>query len=176
MDIVNFFETVDGNWFSQRTTHFALGQPSQTGETTLKITRIDTSEAQVAALCEAVSAKTDDVALALLIRQEPSTSPYQSASSTPQKPTVFIGFKSQSDADTSEEGLFVSQTGQEAIVSGQYRLENEILMLTIQNDEFQSQERVWYMNPNLRMRTSLVTRADGFQMASFCSELRRLSK
>ncbi|MEM1281081.1 MAG: phycobiliprotein lyase, partial [Cyanobacteria bacterium P01_H01_bin.152] len=35
--------------------------------------------------------------------------------------------------------------------------------------------RLWYMNPNLRMRTNLVKRADGFQMASFCSEIRRSS-
>ena len=70
---------------------------------------------------------------------------------------------------------FFSQTDQEPAIAGQYVLENEVLTLSVRNDEFQSDERLWYMNPNLRMRTSLVKRADGQQMASFCSEIRRSS-
>jgi len=59
MSIVNFFETVEGTWFSQRTTHFAPGQPSQTGQATLKITRIDPSEARVVTLCQQFEASAD---------------------------------------------------------------------------------------------------------------------
>jgi hypothetical protein len=171
MDIVNFFETVDGKWFSQRTTHFALGQPSQTGQTTLTITRREPSDATVQALCEQFSADIGRILFAFVIQQEGQDSTYGSAKPAPASTTTLVGLKSENELS----GTFFSQTDQESAVAGQYQLEDEVLTLTVQTDDFQSEERLWYMNPNLRMRTSLVQRPDGFKMASFCSEIRRLS-
>ncbi|MDB9528334.1 phycobiliprotein lyase [Oscillatoria sp. CS-180] len=172
MDIVNFFEKVEGIWFSQRTTHFSPDQPSQTGQTLLQITRVNLSESRVVDLCQQASANPDEAVVALLIQQESQQSTYRTSAPVAQGPTLLIGFKSEDEAS----GKFLSQTGQEAIVPGHYQLKDEVLTFTIRTDEFQSDERIWYMNPNLRMRTSLVKRADGFQMSSFCSELRRSSK
>lgn len=171
MSIVNFFETVEGTWFSQRTTHFAPGQPSQTGQATLKITRIDPSEARVATLCQQFDASTDAVIFALMIQQEGQASVYGGGAATPPRTTVMVGLKSADEVS----GQFFSQTEQEPAIAGHYALEDEVLTLSVRNDEFQSDERLWYMNPNLRMRTSLVKRADGQQLASFCSEIRRSS-
>jgi hypothetical protein len=172
MSIVNFFETVEGTWFSQRTTHFEPGRPSQTGQTTLQIERVGSDHSSVTALCEEVTADAGNTAFALVIHQEGQASTYGSGSASPKRTTVLIGLKS----DDEYSGQFFSKTEQEPAVAGHYQLEDEVLSLNIQNDEFESQERLWYMNPNLRMRTSLVKRADGLQMASFCSEIRRLSK
>jgi len=172
MDIVNFFETVEGTWFSQRTTHFEPGLPSQTGQTTIEIIRIESSDSAVQALCEEFSADAGNTAFAFVIRQEGQASTYGSATASPKRTTTLVGLKSEDDCS----GQFFSKTDQEPAVAGKYQLEDEVLTLDIQSDEFQSHERLWYMNPNLRMRTSLVKRADGFQMASFCSEIRRLSK
>lgn len=171
MDIVNFFETVDGKWFSQRTTHFALGQPSQTGQTTLTITRLEPSDGAVQALCEQCAADSSSVLFAFTIQQEEQASTYGSAQAAPASTTILVGLKSEDGRS----GPFLSRTEQEPAVTGQYQLEDEILTLMVKTDEFQSEERLWYMNPNLRMRTSLVQRSDGFKMASFCSEIRRLS-
>ena len=172
MDIVNFFETVEGTWFSQRTTHFAPGQPSQTGQTTLQITRVELDDARVLELCQQFSVEATAAIFAFVIQQAGKTSLYSSETSPPSSTTMMVGCQSEDDAS----GKFLSQTEQETAVSGKYQLEDEILTLSVHNDDFESEERLWYMNPNLRMRTSLVTRPDGFRMASFCSELRRSSK
>jgi hypothetical protein len=170
MDIVNFFETVEGTWFSQRTTHFAPGQPSQTGQTTLQITRLETTEPQVAELCQQFSTEADAAILALVIRQEGQASPY-GGSASPPKTTMLVGLKSENGVS----GQFFSKTDQEPAVAGQYHLQEDVLTLQISTDTFESQERLWYMNPNLRMRTSLVKGANGLAMASFCSEIRRIT-
>ncbi|NEQ47082.1 MAG: phycobiliprotein lyase [Leptolyngbya sp. SIOISBB] len=171
MSIVNFFETVEGTWFSQRTTHFASGQPSQTGQATLKITGIETHHASVTTLCQQFNVNAEDAIFAFTIQQEAQASLYGSGGATPVRTTMLVGLKSADDRS----GQFFSQTDREPAIAGQYHLDNEILTLSIRNDDFQSDERLWYMNPNLRMRTSLVKRADGYQMASFCSEIRRSS-
>ncbi len=171
MDIVNFFETVEGTWFSQRTTHFAPGQPSQTGQTTLQITRVELDDARVLELCQQFSIEATAAIFAFVIQPAGKTSLYSSENSPPSSTTMMVGCQSEDDAS----GQFLSQTEQETAVSGKYQLEDEILTLSVHNDDFESEERLWYMNPNLRMRTSLVKRADGFRMSSFCSEVRRLS-
>ena len=171
MSIVNFFETVEGTWFSQRTTHFAPGQPSQTGQATLKITRVALDDPRVEALCQQFSANADTAIFAYTIQQEGQASLYGSGAATPQRTTVMVGLKSADDTS----GQFFSQTDREPAIAGKYLLDGEVLTLSVRNEEFQSDERLWYMNPNLRMRTSLVKRADGEQMASFCSEIRRSS-
>ena len=173
MDIVNFFEKVEGTWFSQRTTHFSPGQPSQTGQSILQITRLVTSDSRVAALCQQFSVDPGQMIFGICIQQEGKASLYGSSKATPpQRTTVLMGLKS----GPGESGQFLSQTQQESPITGQYSLENEVLTLTIATDEFHSEERLWFMNPNLRMRTNLLKRADGFQMASFCSEIRRMEK
>lgn len=171
MDIVNFFEKVEGTWFSQRTTHFAPDRPSQTGQTTLQINRLAPAASEVAALCNQVAADPNAVIFALTIQQAGQASTYGGGSAAPARTTTLVGLKSEDELA----GQFVSQTEQETPIAGRYQLEAEVLTLVVNNDEFHSEERLWYMNPNLRMRTSLLKRADGFQMASFCSEIRRLS-
>ncbi len=170
MDIVNFFEKVEGTWFSQRTTHFGPGKPSQTGQTTLQMTRLLATDDRITALCNRFSANVED-AISLAIEQNGSGGTYTAAPSTPAQTTLLVALKSE----TGDSGIFFSQTEQEAAVVGRYTLKDEVLTLKVQTDDIQSEERIWFMNPNLRMRTSVLRRKDGFEMASFCSEIRRLS-
>lgn len=46
-----------------------------------------------------------------------------------------------------------------------------------QNGEIQLQERICFTKPNLRLRSTMVVDEEGFpKQASFCSEIRRVSK
>jgi hypothetical protein len=170
MNIVNFLEKVEGTWFSQRSTHFSQGQPSQTGQALLKMLQVEPSDPHVVRFCEQCSIEPKQIAFALHVQQEEQASTYGEQAPNPQKVTVVVGLKGEADT-----GDFYSQTEQESVVDGQYRLENDVLTLSIQEGSTASEERIWFMNPNLRMRTCLLKRQDGFQMASFCSEIRRLS-
>jgi hypothetical protein len=44
------------------------------------------------------------------------------------------------------------------------------LILTTEYETMSSIERFWFVNPQLRLRTSTVKRFGGFSTASFCSE------
>ena len=157
MDIVNFFEKVEGTWFSQRTIHQISTQQSQTGQITLEITRLTADAAPVAALCDKFAADPAQTVAALQTRPEGGEA------------ALLVALKGDSDS----EGAFLSQAADGSLIQGQYRLENEVLTLESEVQGLRSQERLWYLNPNLRMRTCIVNQPDGSQLASFCSEIRR---
>ncbi|WP_008309746.1 phycobiliprotein lyase [Leptolyngbya sp. PCC 6406] len=166
MDIVNFFETVEGTWFSQRTTHRLPAQTSHTGQTTLEITRLAAEDATVARLCQQYEADPSHTLVAFQVSHEGG------------QPTLLVALKPDQDSDSAqngaaETGRFLSQTGTAPATSGQYHLEGDALTFVSEAEGRRSQERLWYLNPNLRMRTCLVDQADGTQLATFCSEIRR---
>ncbi len=170
MDIVNFFERAEGSWFSQRTTHFIQGQPSETGQTTLEIIPLATDAPEIAPLCQHFAADPATVLLALQINQggRLDGSPQVKQQGT----TIFVVMKPVDDPGQLQ-GKFFSQIKTEPPTQGDYCLEAEVLTLVTDTDQLHSEERIWYLNPNLRMRTSFATLSDGFQLASFCSEIRR---
>ncbi|MEM8542986.1 MAG: phycobiliprotein lyase, partial [Cyanobacteria bacterium P01_H01_bin.119] len=51
MDIVNFFETLAGKWFSQRTVHDLSLQKSRAGQSDLEIDWLTKDHGDVMALC-----------------------------------------------------------------------------------------------------------------------------
>jgi hypothetical protein len=157
MDIVNFFEKVEGTWFSQRTIHQISTQQSQTGQTTLEITCLPADAAPVTTLCQKLAADSAQVVAALQTLPEGGDA------------AVLVALKGDSDSD----GLFLSQAADGSLGQGQYRLEDEVLTLVSEGQGLRSEERLWYLNPNLRMRTCIVNQPDGTQLASFCSEIRR---
>jgi hypothetical protein len=51
------------------------------------------------------------------------------------------------------------------------------LELVITTEGREVRERIWFTKPNLRLRSTVVTRADGLpDQASFSSEIRRVSR
>jgi hypothetical protein len=113
MDIVNFFEKVEGTWFSQRTIHQISTQQSQTGQTTLEITRLPADAAPVTTLCQKLAADSAQVVAALQTLPEGGDA------------AVLVALKGDSDSD----GLFLSQAADGSLGQGQYRLEDEVLTL-----------------------------------------------
>ncbi|MEB3269411.1 MAG: phycobiliprotein lyase [Leptolyngbya sp.] len=156
MDIVNFFESVEGTWFSQRTIHQVSTQQSQTGQTTLAITRLSPDAAPVKTLCEKFAADPTQTVMALEMRPEGGD------------PAVLVALHGDGSS-----GPFLSHTPDGGMTQGEYRLEDDVLTLVSEVQGMKAEERLWYLNPNLRMRTCLVDQPDGTQLAAFCSEIRR---
>ncbi|MEB3313850.1 MAG: phycobiliprotein lyase [Cyanobacteriota bacterium] len=165
MEIVNFFETLAGKWFSQRTTHYLGDQSSQAGQSNLLIEFLGPEDARLISLCQPLGHGADQVLCGLQIDQDSrpvETGPPVKTSS------LMVVLAARGDAP----GLVLQRHGDQAVTTGHYHLEEEILTLTTATDTGTLEERLWFANPNLRMRTSVVTISAGVALASFCSEIR----
>lgn len=160
MEIVNFFETLAGKWFSQRTTHYLASQESRAGQSNLQIEFLQPDDPAIMQMAVGHSPL-----CGLRINQD------SRMDGDPQS------VKSSSlmvilSADEAGKGtVLVSQSGEDA-KAGEYSLENEVLTLQTPMAGGQVEERLWFANPNLRMRTSVLKVGDQVQLTSFCSEIR----
>ena len=70
----------------------------------------------------------------------------------------------------------VSCSGAAQMKKSTYSLEEEVLTIVNDNKDVHSEERLWFVNDNLRMRTGTTELKSGansgLRIASFCSEIR----
>ena len=164
MDIVNFFENLAGKWFSQRTTHNLAGQSSQAGQSNLLIEFLPATDGDLAQACQPLGHDPSHIACGLRVHQdsqmEGDTQKIQS--------TALMVIMTPSDLGA---GVLV-QMASSAPIQGSYRVEDEVLTIMTSTEAGQVEERLWFVNSNLRMRTCVLKLGDAVQMASFCSEIR----
>jgi hypothetical protein len=165
MDIVSFVETLAGKWFSQRTTHYLASQSSKAGQSNLLIEMLPVTDASLVQLCEAQGQDPSHIACGLKVNQD---SRMDGDTSNTQSTTIMVILRPTENGT----GIVLQASAQEPIAQGEYGLENDVLTLTTQTPDGTIQERLWFVNPNLRMRTSVFKVGDAEQMASFCSEIR----
>jgi hypothetical protein len=165
MEIVNFFETLAGKWFSQRTTHYLASQSSQAGQSNLLIEFLPATDASLVQMCEAQGYTASQIACGLKVNQD---SRLEGDTSNTQSSTLMVILK----PGTEGQGILLQASSKTPVAQGEYRLDHEALTLTTQTPDGTLEERLWFVNPNLRMRTSVYKVGDAEQMASFCSEIR----
>jgi hypothetical protein len=164
MDIVNFFESLAGKWFSQRTTHNLSGQSSQAGQSNLLIEFLPATDTSLAEACAPLGHDPSQIACGLRIHQD---SQLDGQSQKIQSTALMVVMA----PDDFGAGVLV-QSGGAAPAQGRYRVADEVLTIVTPTDAGQVEERLWFANPNLRMRTSVVKVGNAEQVASFCSEIR----
>lgn len=172
MEIVNFFETLAGKWFSQRTTHFLATQTSKAGQSNLLIEFLPHIDPAVIKLCEELGQDASQAACGLRISQDGRM---DGETRSTQSTALMVALQPDSAADTpqGQSGLLLQKAEASGkALTGRYSLDQEVLMLTTETAEGQAQERLWFVNPNLRMRTSVLQSTEGVQLTSFCSEIR----
>jgi hypothetical protein len=167
MEIVNFFETLAGKWFSQRTTHYLGDQRSQAGQSNLLIEFLEAADARLISLWEPLGHGADQILCGLQIDQD--SRPAETGPQV-QSRSLMVVLAPRGDGP----GLVLQRHGDQAVTTGHYHLDlaEEILTLTTATAAGTLEERLWFANPNLRMRTSVVTVDQGVTLASFCSEIR----
>lgn len=165
MDIVNFFETLAGKWFSQRTIHNLASQSSQAGESNLLIEFLPATDADLTNACAPLGHDPSHIACGLRIHQD---SLLDGETQKVQSSALMVIMT----ANEAGEGVLVQAAASAPALQGSYRVEDEVLTIVTPTDAGQLEERLWFANPNLRMRTSVLKTGDVVQMASFCSEIR----
>jgi hypothetical protein len=164
MDIVNFFESLAGKWFSQRTIHNLAVQSSQAGQSNLQIELVPASDGELAQVCAPLGYDPSQIACGLRIHQDGQI---EGQTQKIQGMTLIV-LMTPTDNGT---GALVQVIGS-TVRQGSYRVEDEVLTIITPTETGQIEERLWFVNPNLRMRTSVVKVGDREQIASFCSEIR----
>jgi hypothetical protein len=165
MEIVNFFESLAGKWFSQRTTHYLSSQSSKAGQSNLLIEFLSHTDASLQQICEQLGQDPSHIACGLKVNQD---SRMDGDTNNTKSSTLMVAMH----PEDSGKGVLMQSAPNQSPAKGEYTIENEVLSIMTQTGEGVIEERLWFVNPNLRMRTSVFKTGDEVQMASFCSEIR----
>ncbi|MBX2866215.1 MAG: phycobiliprotein lyase [Leptolyngbyaceae cyanobacterium MAG.088] len=161
---MNFFKKQSGRWFSQRTTHYLKAGDSKAGKSDLEIVYIDTNADDVVRICDQVGWFTKDAIGGLRIVQKSTILGGQTRSQS----TLLVAI-----ATDDSSGKLVSQPNDsDSTQISQYRFENDVLTIVTEANDLRSEERWWFITERLRMRTNVLSDANGQTMASFCSEIK----
>ena len=169
MDITQFFEQSAGKWFSQRTSHDITGHQSITGKSDLWVDVISTTDGAIASLCQRYGVDSSAAVVAVRIKWD-GTLDGQSQSQTGSTMLVAIA-----DDEMPTRGRLLRQDDEsdQPQLSSCYDLgPDEALTVVTETAQRTTTERIWFENPNVRFRTSVVKQANGIEFGSFCSEIR----
>jgi hypothetical protein len=168
MDITEFFQQSAGKWVSQRTSHHLLQNQTENAKSDLMVELLTQDDPAVVQLCQQQGIAPAQVACSLkmtwkgIVDRNPKP---QAGSSV----LVIVP-----DADQPNQGKLLRQaSGSPKPIVGRYALdEDEILTLSTESAELYAEERIWFANPNFRLRTSVLKRNGSYTSAAFCSEIR----
>ncbi len=172
MDIQEFVERSIGCWRSQRSAHHLAFSHFEAIQSEIEIVALATDAPEVIALCQANHISVDAI-----------VSPFQ------------MSWQGQSDWDENEvkgscilvpvpdpeslqRGKLLRDQGYAetiAAVGDYYLTEDGTFVLTTAYDRAAAEEKIWFVNPNVRCRVSLIktSAGTGVVTASFSSEIRQ---
>ena len=173
MDITEFVENSIGRWRSQRSAHHLAFGHFEAVQSEIDIVSLSLNDSAVIDLCKTYEVKT-----------ETAVSPFR------------MSWEGQSDWEDSEAikgscilvpvpdphrancGRLLRDQGYAetiAAVGDYYLTEDNTFVLTTTYDRAAAEEKIWFVNPNVRCRVSLIKTSSGTGVvtASFSSEIRQ---
>lgn len=174
MDIQTFVEQSIGRWRSQRSAHHLAFSHFEAIESVIDIVALSSDDPDVVALC-----KSCDVALELIVSPFRMTWEGQSdwnEEDVLKGSSVLIPVP---DPSNSKRGKLLRDQGYAETMeaAGDYHITDEgMFVLVTPYDRASAEEKIWFVNPNMRCRVSLIktSAGTGVVTASFSSEIRQL--
>ncbi|MEA5537138.1 phycobiliprotein lyase [Crocosphaera sp. XPORK-15E] len=172
MDALEFFQNSSGKWRSQRTTHHLAFRRAEIGNSEIYVEAIGPDHPKIAEICQLHDF---DPALAIggaFVSWDGSMA-WDKEDENHEGNTIFALIP---DSNNPREGMLLRERGYAEIVpiAGRYQIdEDNALVLVTEYDTMSTIERFWFVNPDLRLRTSTVQRFGGFNTATFCAEMRQ---
>lgn len=173
MDIIEFFKLSAGQWFSQRTIHNLVSGELQAGKSDVSIDVLEKTDPTVIKLCEQHQVEPYLAELAGVRITWNGTNKREQVKDTGS--TILIPIPNSDDL---HQGQLLQDRGDgnSQKMTGRYIMgDDDVLTMITEAEGLYAEERLWYLMPNLRLRTSIVKRPNGFSMAAFCSEIRRVT-
>lgn len=171
MDAMEFFRRSAGKWRSQRTTHHLAFRRAELGDSEILVETLDKDHPQVVGICELHQIDPQRAIGGAFVSWAGSME-WDQNDENHAGSTVFALVPEE---DNPKAGKLLRERGYAEIVpvAGLYEMdEEEGLILVTEYETMSVVERFWFASPDLRLRTSTVTRFGGFSTASFCSESR----
>ncbi|NJK76306.1 MAG: phycobiliprotein lyase [Microcoleus sp. SU_5_6] len=176
MDISKFVGLSLGRWRSQRSAHhLAFGHFEQV-TSTIDIVSLDRADLEVTNLCTSYNIDSHQAAHPFRMSWK-GESDWDDEAETFEGTTILVPIP---DPDNSKSGRLLRDRGYaETIPSvGKYRIsEDGIFILETEYERATAEEKIWFVNPNFRLRVSLIktSAGSGVVTASFSSEIRSLA-
>ncbi|NEP58593.1 MAG: phycobiliprotein lyase [Symploca sp. SIO2G7] len=175
MDITKFVENSLGQWRSQRSSHNLAFSHFEQVTSTIDIVPLAKDDSEVLDLCK--SHKIDLQMVSHPFRMSWEGESDWEEGETFEGTTILVPIP---DPDNPQAGRLLRDKGYaETIPSiGKYHFsEDGTFVLLTAYDRAAAEEKIWFVNPNLRMRVSFIKTSGGSGVltASFSSEIRSLS-
>ena len=175
MDIAQFVELSIGRWRSQRSAHHLIFSHFEAVQSTIDIVALSSDDPAVIDLCKSYD-----------IDPKTATHPFQMSwegQSDWEENEVLKGSSVLvpiPDPNLPNRGKLLRDRGYAETVAaiGHYHLTDDgTFVLLTEYDRAAAEEKIWFANPNVRFRVSLIKTSDGTGIvtASFSSEIRSLS-
>lgn len=171
MDAIDFFRKSEGRWRSQRTTHHLPFRRSETGDSDITVEALDADHPKVIEICKLHDTDPDLAIGGAYVKWQGSMA-WDREGENHAGSTVFALVP---DVGNPLQGNLLRERGYAEIVPvvGRYEVDGDNgLNLITEYETMSSVERFWFVNPDLRFRSSTVKRFGGFNTASFCAESR----
>ena len=170
-DAKEFFQQSAGKWRSQRTTHHLPFRRAESGSSDIEVEFLDAGDEKIAAICQMHDVD-PQLAIGGAFVSWNGSMAWDRENEDHKGTTVFALVP---HSDNPRKGKLLRDRGYAEIVSvaGEYHMDREDgLVLITEYETMSIIERFWFVNRDLRLRSSTVKRFGGFNTATFCAESR----
>lgn len=172
-DAMEFFERSAGKWRSQRTTHHLPFRRAESGGSDIKVETLAAEDPKILEICQMHDVDSSLAIGGAFVSWDGSMA-WDRENENHEGTTVFALIP---EPENPRKGKLLRERGYAEIVpvAGLYEMDIEDgLVLITEYETMSIVERFWFVNPNLRLRSSTVQRFGGFNTATFCAESRVL--
>ncbi len=172
MDALKFFQNSSGKWRSQRTTHHLAFRRAEIGNSEIYVEALESDNPKIVEICQMHDVDPSLAVGGAFVSWDGSMA-WDKEDENHTGNTIFALIP---EKDNPREGMLLRERGYAEIVpiAGRYHIDgDDALVLITEYDTMSTIERFWFVNPNLRLRTSTVQRFGGFNTATFCAEMRQ---
>ena len=170
-DAKEFFERSAGRWRSQRTTHHLPFRRAESGDSDINVDFLNADDQKIVDICQMHDIDPQTAIGGAFVSWD-GTMAWDKDNEDHKGTTVFALIP---DTKNPRKGKLLRERGYAEIVpvAGEYEMDAEDgLVLITEYETMSIIERFWFVNPNLRLRSSTVKRFGGFNTATFCAESR----
>lgn len=172
MDGKEFFINSAGKWISQRTTHHLPFRRAETGGSEITVEALAADHPKIIEICQMHEVDPSLTVGGAFVEWIGSMA-WDRENENHTGTTVFALVP---DTDNPRKGKLLRERGYAEImpVVGDYHLDEEDgLVLITEYETMSIVERFWFVQENIRLRSSTVKRFGGLNTSTFCIEIRK---